>query len=253
MKHTLTQTKILRAALALTISLPALGLTGCTSLDLPFLGQDEEPVDVQAEETTNAPAPAETSEKSESPSSTKAPENPSSDQLPAGFTPSADGEQLSFGDTGYIVTTDFKSGKPQFWEVNVAEPQTLTLEELETDANGTVENPEEIKEFVCHEVTLKYLGAGESDATISAAPDVKPVSKQGQSANRISMLPEETACGIHDSEVVPTGFDDLKEGTEYKTAALSWVAVSGGLDADGVEVTGGDHNTDFEETRLYFY
>ena len=148
---------------------------------------------------------------------------------PDGFTPTSDGAALEFDEPANVVTTNFDTGAPVYWEVTVHAPETLSLADVKENLGrdpqsiGTA-SPERIRNFSCFPVTFTVLGdgLGRSDAPVSVAlPTLTPVDDYGTDANFVG-IGDEHYCGVERSEAVPAYTGDMKVGESYTTAVVTW-------------------------------
>ncbi|WP_288832602.1 hypothetical protein [uncultured Corynebacterium sp.] len=148
---------------------------------------------------------------------------------PEGFTPTDDGETLSFHEPAKIVTTNYSTGVPVYWEVTVHEPETMSLAQVKENIGRDPQSigdapPERVKQFFCFPVTFTPLGSalGRADAPVSVElPTLTPVDDYGTNANFVG-IGDERYCGLDRGEEVPAYTGDMRIGHTYTTAVVSW-------------------------------
>ncbi|MDY5786503.1 hypothetical protein [Corynebacterium sp.] len=162
---------------------------------------------------------------------------------PDGFSATKDGTELSFGDSAQVVTTNYATGAPAYWEVTVHPPQPLTVREvagnLGRDPQRIGSAPAEpIKQFTCFRVTFTSLGTGLSsrDAPVSVElPRLTPIDAAGAEANYVGAGAQHY-CGIDGN--VPAYTADMRQGEKYTTAVVTWEGVRDpGVVGTAVELT----------------
>ncbi|WP_342318381.1 hypothetical protein [Corynebacterium mayonis] len=148
---------------------------------------------------------------------------------PEGFKPTDDGATLQFNEPAKIVTTNFTSGVPVYWEVTVGPPKELTVREVAEHLGRDPQNFDEkraepIRKFRCFKVTFTPLGTGlgRSDApTTVELPTLTPVDDFGTNANFVKTGAEQY-CGLNPDEQVPAYTADIEKGRPYETAVVTW-------------------------------
>lgn len=244
--------KTVRPALVSVLAASALTLTGC-SMELPFGGKEE------PEETAVTEQPAEeTTAASEAPAAdTSSAGSASGDYpgAPAGFSPASDGTRLKLGDKADIVLPGYESETPLYFEVTVDKPVEKTVDEVQGNAGGGLTG-QEYAGFKCFIATVKYLGAGDNPnakpTEIFTPPSFRPTSAQGRTANYISGN-NDTLCGIHQAERIPSNTKDMQPGKEYKRATITFTEASGGgVEGTGVEMNFGKSGSKYPSGKVYF-
>ena len=165
---------------------------------------------------------------------------------PDGFTPTEDGKELEFGETAHVVTTSYTSGVPVYWDVVVGAPETLAPGQVEENVGrdpagiGSLP-PERVKRYRCFPVTFTARGDGLSDGDAPqsvALPSLTPVDDAGTDANFVGNG-DERYCGTDPSRDVPPFTGDIRSGSEYTSAVVTWE----GADDPGIVGTGVRLNT----------
>ncbi|WJY68743.1 hypothetical protein [Corynebacterium auris] len=148
---------------------------------------------------------------------------------PEGFRPTADGTHLLFAEPAQVVTTNFATGVPVYWEVTVHPPEALTLDQVEENIGQDPQRignapPERVRTFFCFPVTFTALGQGlqRDDAPVSVElPDLTPVDGYGTNANFVG-VGNDTYCGLDPADTVPAYTGDMDTGQSYTTAVVTW-------------------------------
>lgn len=250
--------KTVRPALLSVLTASALTLSGCSMMELPFgPSGNEESTEGEDNTTDEGAEEGPASAESEEPSTegTSGSSNSEYPGAPAGFSPANDGDKAKLGEPVDIVLPGYESETPLFFEVTVDPAKEMTVDEVQTNAGGGLTG-QDYTGFKCFIATIKYLGAGESDAAkgseIFTPPRFSPTGPQGRQANYISG-DNETLCGIHESDRMPSSTKDMQEGKEYKRATITFTESSGaGLEATGVEMNFGKSDSTFPNGKVYF-
>nr|VDG64047.1 Uncharacterised protein [Streptococcus thermophilus] len=255
---TKTARKTIRPALLSILTASALTLSGCSMMELPFgpMGKEES---TEGEDTSDENAAENTSDTAENEeTSTEASSESSSSEYPgapAGFSPANDGDKVKLGESVDIVLPGYETETPLFFEVTVDPAKEMTVDEVQANAGGGLTG-QDYTGFKCFIATIKYLGAGENDAAkdseIFTPPNFSPTGPQGRKANYISG-DNETLCGIHESDRMPSSTKDAQEGKEYKRATITFSeSTGGGLEATGVQMNFGKSDSSFPSGKVYF-
>lgn len=221
----MTDFRKLRLALIAGLAVPALALTACSS--------DDSDSDSSSPDSSNGSDSSDSDgEDSGSASDVEL------EGAPDDFELTAPGSKLSLGDDAYVVTQrgsgedDDETYPIQYWKVTAQEITDVPKEDIELSSDA-----DEVEKFLCVNYNIEFLGASDGSnpetAHIVKEPYMRAVDDNGNGANTI-LMSSGSDCGIHSSDELPSGQDELQEGKVYKDAALSYET----NDGSGVTPTG---------------
>lgn len=154
--------------------------------------------------------------------------------VPEDFAPTEQGEELSFGQSAEIVSTNFDTGAAVFWEVTVGSPKRLTPAEVEDNIGqdpgeiGLPEpeegedppTPERYRSFTCYPVSFTPVGLPAEDVSV-ALPNLRLTDSAGLNANTVDGGGN-TYCGLEEDDELPAYSGDMEVGRDYTQALVTW-------------------------------
>ncbi|SDL92153.1 hypothetical protein SAMN04488535_1253 [Corynebacterium mycetoides] len=170
---------------------------------------------------------------------------------PAGFSPTAHGEVLDFGETAHIITVNPDSGAPVYWDVTVERPRTLRPSEVEEnigqdpgaiglpdpeETDAPAPKPERYTSFTCFVATFTPVATAQGDYSVTL-PTLRTVDRGGGRANFVEHG-DNDYCGVSPDDEVPTFTGDMEIGRAYTQAVVTWEGADDpGIPGAGVELS----------------
>lgn len=242
----MTDFKKWRIALIAGLAVPALALSACSSDD----DSDSDSGSGSADSASDSTDDSGSTDDSDSGSTDASDSDSDSDSgsgsdagledAPDDFDLTDPGSKLSLGDDAYVVTqqsADEGTGDThpiQYWKITAQDLTDVPKEDVQLS-----EDANEVEKFICVNYDMEYLGSSEpsdpESTEIVMEPSVTAVDDSGTGANSV-MMADPADCDIHESDSLPSGFDELQEGKVYKGAELSYETNDGtGVTATGLE------------------